>query len=75
MRPDSKELAEVWDTYVSERNERGWACWSYNDAAKFTTKSKNSFERRELACVAITQGEGKEDVSVLTFAVNANWLS
>ena len=46
-----------------------------DDAAKFATKSKNSFDRRELACVAIAEGEGNEDVSVLTFSVDANWLS
>ena len=73
--PDGEEFAEVWDAYVAERDERGLACWSHDDAAKFATKSKNSFERRELACVAIAEGEGNEDVSVLTFSVDANWLS
>lgn len=73
--PDGEEFAEVWDAYVVERDERGLACWSHDDAAKFATKSKNSFDRRELACVAIAEGEGNEDVSVLTFSVDANWLS
>ena len=32
--PDGEEFAEIWDSYVKERDETGLACWSYDNAAK-----------------------------------------
>ena len=73
--PDGEEFAEVWDSYVQERDERGLACWSHDDAASFASKSREAFEDGCLACVAITDGEAGDDVGVLTFQVKPEWLT
>ena len=73
--PDGEEFAEVWDSYVKERDERGLACWSHDDAAKFASKSREAFEDGCLACVAITEGDEGDDVGVLTFQVKSEWLT
>ena len=72
--PDGEEFAEIWDSYVKERNETGLACWSHDDAAKFASKSKEAFKDGCLACVAITEGDEGDDVGVLTFQVKSDWL-
>ena len=73
--PDGEEFAEIWDSYVKERDETGLACWSYDDAAKFPSKSWEAFEDGCLACVAITEGDEGDDVGVLTFQVKPEWLT
>ena len=73
--PDGEEFAEVWESYVKERDERGLACWSHDDAAKFASKSKTAFKDGCLACVAITEGDEGDDVGVLTFQVKSEWLT
>ncbi len=72
---DGEEFAEVWESYVTKREERGLACWSHDDAAKFASKSREAFENGCLACVAITEGDEGDDVGVLTFQVKSEWLT
>ena len=65
----------MWGSYVKERAERGPACWSHDDAAKFSSKSREAFEDGCLACVAITEGDEGDNVVVLTFKVKPEWLT
>ncbi len=73
--PETEGFSRLWDRYTDERHRHGIAVWSYSEAAKFALKSKQCFEQGEIACVAITEGSGKEDHGVLTFSVDSNWLS
>ena len=73
--PDAEQFATVWERYSEEQQEQGLAVWSHTDAAKFALKSKRCFEDGQLACVAITEGDERDDHSVLTFSVDSGWLS
>jgi hypothetical protein len=72
--PDGKRFAEEWDSYVNERDEKGLACWSHDDAAKFASKSREAIEDGCLACVAITEGDDGDGLGVLKFQVMSEWL-
>jgi len=72
---EGDRFAELWDTYNEEAHLQGLAVWSHSDAAKFVLKSKSCFDDGQLACVAITSGDRRESHDVLTFSVDACWLS
>ena len=73
--PEAARFAELWDTYNDEAQQQGLAVWSHSDAAKFVLKSKTCFADGQLACVAITSGDHCDAHDVLTFSVDACWLS
>ena len=73
--PEGERFSELWDLYNDEAQQQGLAVWSHSDAAKFVLKSKTCFDDGQLACVAITSAEGCDAHDVLTFAVDACWLS
>jgi len=73
--PDGDRFAELWEIYNDEAQQQGLAVWSHSDAAKFVLKSKTCFDDGQLACVAITTAEGRDAHDVLTFSVDACWLS
>lgn len=59
------EFAEVFEMYREER--RGGApLWSASDAASFVVKSKEAFDDRELAIVALLPGDPHD---IVTFGV------
>lgn len=72
---EGERFAELWEVYSDEADQQGLAVWSHNDAAKFVLKSKTCFNDGQLACVAITSGDHPEAHDVLTFSVDACWLS
>ena len=73
--PEGERFAELWDIYNDEAHHQGLAVWSHTDAAQFVLKSKSCFDDGQLACVAITSSEGRHSHDVLTFSVDACWLS
>jgi len=73
--PEGERFAELWDTYNDEAQLQGLAVWSHSDAAKFVIKSKTCFDDGQLACVAITSADQRNAHDVLTFSVDACWLS
>ena len=73
--PEAERFAELWDVYTDEAQQQGLAVWSHSDAAKFVLKSKTCFDDGQLACVAITSGDHHDAHEVLTFSVDACWLS
>ena len=73
--PEAERFAELWDVYTDEAQQQGLAVWSHSDAAKFVLKSKTCFDDGQLACVAITSGDHRDAHEVLTFSVDACWLS
>ena len=73
--PQAERFAELWDIYTDEAQQQGLAVWSHSDAAKFVLKSKTCFNDGQLACVAITSGDQRDAHEVLTFSVDACWLS
>ena len=75
QRPDGKRFSELWEIYNEEAQQQGLAVWSHSDAAKFVLKSKKCFENGQLACVAITSAEERDSHEVLTFSVDACWLT
>ncbi|MCB4427779.1 hypothetical protein FZX09_02980 [Synechococcus sp. MU1643] len=73
--PEAERFAELWDFYTDEAQQQGLAVWSHSDAAKFVLKSKTCFDDGQLACVAITSADHRDAHEVLTFSVDACWLS
>ena len=73
--PEAERFAELWDVYTDEAQQQGLAVWSHSDAAKVVLKSKTCFCDGQLACVAITSGDHRDANEVLTFSVDACWLS
>jgi len=73
--PEGERFAELWDIYNDEAQLQGLAVWSHSDAAKFVIKSKTCFDDGQLACVAITSADQRNAHDVLTFSVDACWLS
>ena len=73
--PEADRFSELWDIYNDEAQQQGLAVWSHSDAAKFVLKSKTCFDDGQLACVAITSGDHPDAHDVLTFSVDACWLS
>ena len=73
--PEAARFSELWDIYNDEAQQQGLAVWSHSDAAKFVLKSKTCFADGQLACVAITSGDHLDAHDVLTFSVDASWLS
>ena len=73
--PEGERFAELWEIYNDEVGQQGLAVWSHSDAAKFVIKSKRCFDDGQLACVAITSAAGHDSHDVLTFSVDACWLS
>ena len=73
--PDSKRFSELWEIYNDVAQQQGLAVWSHSDAARFVLKSKKCFEDGQLACVAITSAEEQDSHDVLTFSVDACWLT
>lgn len=73
--PVATRFSILWDRYTDEYRHHGNAVWSYTDAAKFAVKSRQCFEKGEIACVAITEGNETEDHGVLTFSIDSDWLS
>ena len=72
---EAERFAELWDIYNDETQQQGLAVWSHSDAAKFVLKSKSCFDEGQLACIAITKAHDREAHDVLTFSVDACWLS
>ena len=72
---EAERFAELWDIYNDETQQQGLAVWSHSDAAKFVLKSKSCFDDGQLACIAITKAHDREAHDVLTFSVDACWLS
>jgi hypothetical protein len=74
-RDDAEAFAEVYARYLEEREENGHAVWSVGDSAAFAAKSREAWNDRELACVAITPGPTASTHGVLTFSLPLDWLS
>ena len=72
---EAERFAELWDIYNDETQQQGLAVWSHSDAAKFVLKSKSCFDEGQLACIAITKAHDRDAHDVLTFSVDACWLS
>ena len=72
---DAQAFTQLWLAYSNEINERGNPVWSHADAARFAMRSKKAFFEREVACVAVTDGNENEDHGVLVFAVDAQWIA
>ena len=72
---EAERFAELWDIYNDEAQQQGLAVWSHSDAAKFVLKSKSCFDDGQLACIAITKAHDRDAHDVLTFSVDACWLS
>ena len=72
---EAERFAELWDIYNDETQQQGLAVWSHSDAAKFVLKSKSCFDDGQLACIAITKADDRDAHDVLTFSVDACWLS
>jgi hypothetical protein len=72
---EAERFSELWDIYNDEAQQHGLAVWSHSVAAKFVLKSKTCFNDGQLACVAITSGDHPDAHEVLTFSVDACWLS
>ena len=72
---EAERFAELWDIYNDEAHQQGLPVWSHSDAAKFVLKSKSCFEDGQLACIAITKDGDLDAHAVLTFSVDAGWLS
>ena len=72
---EAERFADLWDIYNDETQQQGLAVWSHSDAAKFVLKSKSCFDEGQLACIAITKAHDREAHDVLTFSVDACWLS
>ncbi len=72
---EAERFAELWETYNDEAQQQGLAVWSHSDAAKFVLKSKSCFDDGQLACIAITKADDCDVHNVLTFSVDAYWLS
>ena len=72
---EAERFAELWDIYNDEAHQQGLPVWSHSDAAKFVLKSKSCFEDGQLACIAITKDGDRDAHAVLTFSVDAGWLS
>lgn len=62
---NGKEFAAVFEMYREERRS-GAPLWSASDAASFVVKSKQAFDDRELAVVALLPGDPHE---VVTFGI------
>ena len=72
---EAERFAELWDIYNDEAHQQGLPVWSHSDAAKFVLKSKSCFDDGQLACIAITKDGNRDAHAVLTFSVDAGWLS
>ena len=72
---EAERFAALWDIYNDETQQQGLAVWSHSDAAKFVLKSKSCFDDGQLACIAITKADDRDAHDVLTFSVDACWLS
>ena len=72
---EAERFAELWDIYNDEAHQQGLPVWSHSDAAKFVLKSKSCFDDGQLACIAITKDGDRDAHAVLTFSVDAGWLS
>ena len=72
---EAERFAELWDIYNDEAHQQGLPVWSHSDAAKFVLKSKSCFGDGQLACIAITKDGDRDAHAVLTFSVDAGWLS
>ena len=72
---EAERFAELWDIYNDEAHLQGLPVWSHSDAAKFVLKSKSCFDDGQLACIAITKDGNRDAHAVLTFSVDAGWLS
>ncbi|MCB4376989.1 MULTISPECIES: hypothetical protein [unclassified Synechococcus] len=72
---EAERFADLWDIYNDETQQQGLAVWSHSDAAKFVLKSKSCFDEGQLACIAITKAHDRDAHDVLTFSVDACWLS
>lgn len=62
---DGEEFAAVFETYREERSG-GAPLWSASDAASFVVKSKEAFDDRELAIVALLPSDPHD---VVTFGI------
>ena len=63
---------EVWEAYREERRNGEAPMWSVEDATAFVLKSKEAHADREVACVAILQGEPHR---IVTFSVPIAFLT
>ncbi len=72
---EAEAFAEIYERYREEREEKGHAVWSVGDSAAFAAKSREAWNDRELACVAITPGPSANTHGVLTFSLPLDWLT
>ena len=71
----AEAFTEIYERYREEREEKGHAVWSVGDSAAFVAKSREAWNDRELACVAVTPGPTANTHGVLTFSRPLDWLS
>ena len=67
---NSEEFAAVFEMYREERRG-GSPLWSASDAASFVVKSKEAFDDRELAIVALLAGDPHD---VVTFGIPLDYF-
>ena len=67
---NSEEFAAVFEMYREERRG-GSPLWSASDAASFVVKSKEAFDDRELAIVALLAGDPHH---VVTFGIPLDYF-
>ena len=72
---DAEAFTQIYEHYREEREEKGHAVWSVGDSAVFVAKSREAWNDRELACVAVTPGPTAKTHGVLTFSLPLDWLS
>ena len=70
--PDGDAFAEIWQAYQDERREGDQAMWSIEDATAFVLKCREAHQDREVACLAILDGDPHR---ILTFSVPIAFLT
>ena len=63
---------EVWEAYREERRNGEAPMWSVEESTAFVLKSKEAHADREVACVAILQGEPHR---IVTFSIPIAFLT